>query len=544
MPTQGNIDTSYPTLLETENKIRLLEPFTGAKAHHSMQCLICDHIWRATPLSKRQTLKKNGVTGCPSCNDKRKLIATQQTQQVHLDAFAQLGLRILSDFTALRSTTTKLKFQNINCGHIFESYPGNVIEKNTTCTVCGIQNRTATVTAWSKSNSLKWQETATEWQQYKSTVTALTEQIYRKHKKSINPQNHPRGKAGVDGAYHLDHKVPKRFCFDNAIPPEVCASIDNLQMLGWRENVGSRSHIKGVIPPLFFQYISTNSKLEQHAKTLQQILPNSKAFVSIGDVVATVYDEATNRAVIVIPLDSSHANMKSGLAVHKALTAAQVQFTILFEDELANHRLLTAKLSHYSGTNIVTKIHARSCVIKQCTKEEKRVLLDANHMQGNDNAQVYYGAYHADVLIAVMTFTAPRVALGQKDKTKDRTGVWELSRFCTDVNYRIPGIASKLLTHFQRNNHWVNIYSYADKRWSVGNMYYQLGFALSADNPPDYFYIIDGQRKHRWNYRKDILKTTLLDYDATLTEYQNMVNHGYYRVWDCGTLKFDMYALT
>ena len=35
MPKQGQIDHSYPQLLETENKIKLLEEFKGAKKHHN-----------------------------------------------------------------------------------------------------------------------------------------------------------------------------------------------------------------------------------------------------------------------------------------------------------------------------------------------------------------------------------------------------------------------------------------------------------------------------------------------------------------------------
>lgn len=213
----------------------------------------------------------------------------------------------------------------------------------------------------------------------------------------------------------------------------------------------------------------------------------------------------------------------------------------LFEDEWRrNTELVKHKLKHYTNVSNVERIHARKCVIRSCSKEEKKALLNANHIQGNDNSQIAYGAWYNDMLVAVMTFTAPRVALGQKNKGIHNSGVWELSRFCTDVNYRIPGIASKLLKHFQRNHAWTEIYSYADKRWSVGNMYHQLGFELVADNPPDYFYVIDGRRKHRWNYRKDILKDTLHNYDPSLTEYQNMVNRGYWRVWDCGTLKFSI----
>lgn len=540
MPKTGDLDYSLVELLESENKIQLLEPFTGSKKHHKMKCLVCNHMWSATPISKRQTLKIRGVSGCPQCASTSKRERSLSIQQHHIKALADRGVTILSPYTGLRTTTTKLTFFNANCGHTFETYPGNVLERNTSCTICGKAERSKTINDWSRSNSSKWKQTASEWQKYKADVTKHTEQTYNTYIKDINPTALMRGRAGIEGAYHLDHIVPKRFCFDNNIPPTVCADKTNLQMIGWRENVGSRNHIKGTIPPVFFQYISTNTKLEQYAKILTQILPNSQSFVNVADVITTVYDPTSNRAIVVIPTDRTHANMKSGLAAYRAFTAAKISFIILFEDEMDDVSLLSAKLKHYTQTGQGKRLHARQCTVRVCDKESKKLLLDTNHVQGNDNAQISYGAYIDDQLVSVMTFTSPRVALGQKDRTKDNTGVWELSRFCTDVNYRIPGIASKLLTHFKRNHHWTQIYSYADKRWSVGNMYYALGFELVADNPPDYFYVIDGVRKHRWNYRKDILKTKLENYDPTATEYQNMVDHGYWRVWDCGTLKFSI----
>jgi hypothetical protein len=546
MPKEGEFNNNYPLLLETENHIKLLEPFIGTKKHHKMQCMTCNHIWTATPLSKRQTYKKYGVSGCPTCNTNKRDQKYSISRDLNLKKLLERGIIILTpNYDGRRhllneNTYSKLLVKNIHCGHEFHCTPTNLLEMEVECGVCGPLKRVAPLTAWSKANSAKWKETATEWQQYKATVTALTEQVYKKHKKKINPLNLKRGKAGVDGAYHLDHIVPKRFCFDNNIPPEMCADDSNLQMIGWLENVGSRNHIKGTIPPLFFQFISTNTKLEQYAKTLMGIFPNSKPFIKIADIIVTVYDEASNRAIIVLPLDKSYANLKSGLAIYKAFKESATPFIVLFEDEMENVDLLTAKLKHYTFTGSAEKIHARNCVIKYCTPEEKKSLLNANHVQGNDNSQLCYGAYYNDKLISVMTWTSPRVALGQKDKTKSKEGIWELSRFCTDVDYRIPGIASKLLTHFKRNHSWKEIYSFADIRWSVGNMYYQLGFNLVATNPPAYFYVVNGQRKHRWNYRKDIIKNTLPNYDATLTEYQNMVNHGFYRVWDCGTLKFSM----
>lgn len=545
MPAPGDVDQTYPELLEQQNKIKLLEPFKGAKIHHQMQCMVCNHVWSATPLSKRQTYKKYGVGGCPACNDARKQAVYQPKRDRNIQQLKDRGIVVLDPsydgrrHTENEYTYSKILVKNIKCGHEFYCSPTNLLACNVECSVCGPQKRAAPLTAWSKANSAKWQETATDWQKYKAEVAALTEQTYRLYKHIINPDNLPRGKAGTEGAYHLDHIVPKRFCFDNNIPADVCASQFNLQMIGWRENVGSRSHIKGVIPPVFFQYITAGTKLEAYANQLQCMLPGSRTFVNIQDIIVTCYDPGSNHAIVVIPTDVQHANQKSALQASRSLTAANVKYTILFEDEMANLGLLRSKLLHYTNQNTVAKVHARDCVIRACTKNEKKQLLNNNHIQGNDNASVYYGAYWGDTMVAVMTFSRPRVALGQKGNT-DKTGRWELSRFCTDVRYRIPGIASKLLKHFQRNHEWVEIYSYADKRWSVGNMYHQLGFKLIADNPPDYFYVKDGIRKHRWNYRKDILKTTLPQYDPNKTEYQNMVDHGFWRVWDCGTLKFSM----
>lgn len=540
MPAPGEYNTSYVKLLLDENRIHLLEDFKGAKKHHQMQCLKCDHTWSATPLSKRQTLKKNGVSGCPNCNNKRKqeVLDNKQTNTIH--DLSDRGIEILSEWTGLHTTQQKLTFKNTHCGHVFETYPGNVIHRNIDCVICGKEERTKVINKWSKANSAKWKETADEWSVYKSVVTSLTEQTYKKYKKRINPKNYPRGKAGIDGAYHLDHIVPKRFCFDNNIPAEICADSTNLQMISWRDNVGSRNHIKGTIPHKFLQYVDDNNRIELYIDKFTNAFPSFKSYVDIADITATLYSEQHNFAVIVIPITQPYANQKIAKITAQSLIAADIRYVMLFEDEIIdNFDLVVSKLSHLMSTNTATKIHARKCIIRECdNKQEKTDLLKANHVQGNDNAQFNYGAYYEGRLVAVMTFCKPRVALGQKKQSAHIK--WELSRFCTDVGFTIPGIASKLLKHFQRNHEWDEIYSYADKRWSVGNMYDQLGFDRTANNPPDYFYVMDGKRKHRWNYRKDILKTKLDNFDPALTEYQNMENHGFWRVWDCGTLKFTM----
>jgi hypothetical protein len=247
-------------------------------------------------------------------------------------------------------------------------------------------------------------------------------------------------------------------------------------------------------------------------------------------------------SVVVILVNTDKPLERTYLIDIKKHFTGKRTFFIFVDEWVSNKQLVKLKLNHYMNNNTCIRIHGRRCVIEQIQPKQKSQFLIQNHIQGNDKAQQCYGAFHNNELVSVMTFTKPRVALGYKNKvrsTYDR--MWELSRFATDNKYRVPGIASKLLKRFILDNPQCNqIFSYADKRWSDGNLYTKLGFTLMANNSPDYFYVINNKRKHRWNYRKDMLKKTLPNYDPNLTEHQNMVNHGFWRVWDLGTLKYQI----
>lgn len=536
--------TDIPTELQNNNKIRLLEPYKGAMKHHQMECLVCGHQWQATPSSKRQTYKKYGVGGCPNCKKQREQEYNEQKRQNNLQKLYQRGIIVLDQgYDGRRETEqyNKIKVKNINCGHEFFASPTNLLVNNVYCAICGPSKRAQILTQTSKNRSKLWQETASQWSVYKSKVTSLTRKNYNNYKEQINPNNLPRGKAGEPGAYHLDHIVPIRFCFENNIPAEICADPTNLQMLHWNDNVGSRNHIKGAIPPLFYNYIDSDTKVQRYSKLIQQqVFPNSDLFVKVCDVVVSVYDKQSNHAVVIIPIDQTYANTKTVNYIIKQFNQGNVNYSIIFEDEIEQrYNLVLNKLKHYSKQNRLPRIHGRECYVEQITTKQKSTFLNSNHIQGNDASQINYGAFYNNQLVAVMTFCKPRVALGYKQHNRNiNQGMWELSRFTTDINYRIPGIASKLLKQFERDNQWTEIYSYADRRWSTGNVYETLGFELQKINKPDYFYVVDGQRKHRWNYRKDQIKAWLPNYQTSLTEYQNMYNAGYWRVWDGGTLKY------
>lgn len=67
-------------------------------------------------------------------------------------------------------------------------------------------------------------------------------------------------------------------------------------------------------------------------------------------------------------------------------------------------------------------------------------------------------------------------------------------------------------------------------------MYKKLGFKYIHETEPNYYWIIDGVRKHRFNYRKDVLVKK--GFDKNKTEVQIMNEMGYYRIFDCGSKKW------
>lgn len=75
------------------------------------------------------------------------------------------------------------------------------------------------------------------YRRYANKVHSLSNKLYESNKELINPNNHPRTICGVEGGYQLDHVVSVRYGFDNNIPPEEMSTIDNLQMLPWKDNL-------------------------------------------------------------------------------------------------------------------------------------------------------------------------------------------------------------------------------------------------------------------------------------------------------------------
>lgn len=542
-----NIDKNYPKKLEAI-KIKILDTYIGANKHHKLQCMICDNIWSATPKAKIQNFKNSNIKGCPKCVRDNILKHSRRKALNDINKTFNILTKNYDGRRCDNGKQLKIEVQNKTCSHIFTVTPGNILSRNVICPICNTEKKREQFRQWTYEKQKKYLETASSWKQYKSKVSILTRKNYETYKLYINPHNLTRAKAGIKNAYHLDHIVPVRYCFDNNIPCDICAHPQNLELIEWKNNISHGNKLKDKIPPIFNTHINKNTIYKTFVDTLKQTFGEELItyYKGLSPYVLTVYLQKQKIGILFCPLDDyKEQTIKNKYLfrdMHNKALIEGITFIQIFEDEwFYNKDLWIKKLKHISNNNISTKIHARKCKIRLISAKEKNIFLTTHHIQGKDNSTIKLGAFYNNELISVMTFLNPRIITrgNHFDTTK-----YELCRFATNTDYRIPGIASKLLKYFTRNYNYTEIYSYADMRYSQGKLYYALGFELDHINNPDYYYIIDGKRKHRWGYRKDMLKNMFENYDKNISEYDNMLNNNYDRIWGCGTIKFTMKSRT
>lgn len=204
----------------------------------------------------------------------------------------------------------------------------------------------------------------------------------------------------------------------------------------------------------------------------------------------------------------------------------------IFEDEWKYKQLIVkSRLLNIIGVT-ENKIYGRKTTVKEVSSKEAAIFLENNHIQGKSISKIRLGLYYNNELVSLMTFGSLRKNLGSLKKE----GSYELMRFCNKINTVVVGGASKLLQHFEKNYKPESLISYADRRWSDGNLYEKLNFNCVGTTPVNYFYVEKDKRLNRFSFRKDILIKQGFDKDST--EKEIMKKRGYLRIYDCGTLKY------
>lgn len=224
---------------------------------------------------------------------------------------------------------------------------------------------------------------------------------------------------------------------------------------------------------------------------------------------------------------SEHTGTDKHLHVNKFIACKNngIRLITIFENEwLEKRELVTNKLKHIAGISTVAKEYARNCTIQPINASTKDHFLNANHIQGTAKSSVNIGLHNkAGILVACMALTKSNNA-------------FLLTRYATSCN--VVGGFSKLLKYFELRFNYPPIITFADLRWSNGDLYYNNGFKEAQRLPIDYYWIKNNKLWHKFNWRHKQMKNRLKKYDPNKSETENMHENGYAKIWDCGKIKF------
>ena len=207
----------------------------------------------------------------------------------------------------------------------------------------------------------------------------------------------------------------------------------------------------------------------------------------------------------------------------------------IFEDEWLEHEdIVKSKLRHILGCDVdLPKIFARKCIVNEIDNQIAESFLEKNHIQGFARSTIYLGCFYNNELVGVMSF---------KRETSS-SNKWELTRFATDITKHCVGVGGKLFKYFVKKYNPSEVKSFADRRWSTTlkeNLYDKLGFMVDNVLKPDYHYVVGDNRLHKFGFRKQILLKKYPSNGLTedMTEHEMCQKLGFYRIYDCGLIKY------
>ena len=422
--------------------------------------------------------------GCPECGKLRTISKLTTSTTVFIDnAVSVHGDKYDYSFVKYKQSHSKIKIICPEHG-VFEQTPTSHLS-GCACPKCGI-NTTKTKLISNTDEFIKI-STKVHGDKYDYSLVIYTN---NKTKVKIICPEHGVFEQRPDNHVYLLHGCPK------------CSSIISKQELGLQE------WIKGNVD------ILTNDRSIISPYELDIVIPSHKIAIEYNGLYWHSETQGKN--------SNYHLN-KYNMCKDKGYRLIQI-----WENEwLTKQDIVKSIIKSSLGLHTI-KIHGRKCDIKIISPKEARPFYNNNHIQGFHSGE-HHGLYYNDELVSCLTI--------KKYNTGDM-----LERFVNKTNVLVHGSFTKLLKSFNITS---DLITFSDPRYFMGNVYESNGFEYMYNSKPNYFYFKNGSLDvyNRRNFQKKNIQrkyeTGYLDtFDLNKTEYQNMLDNGYHRIWDCGNMKY------
>jgi len=211
----------------------------------------------------------------------------------------------------------------------------------------------------------------------------------------------------------------------------------------------------------------------------------------------------------------------------KCKEAGYKLITVFESDDQSKVRSLLKKL-----LGKTTKIGARKTNILPIDSKVAMQFHREHHLHSAVGASHHYGLFYQDNLVMVASFGKNRFSKHYQ---------YECTRITSHSDYTVVGGVSKLIKYFIKDKNPDSIVTFADLRFGDGSVYPKCGFEYVEDTAPNYWY----SNKYypelfsRVKFQKHKLNGTLDSFEPLKTEFENMLDNGWDRIWDCGNAKYE-----
>ena len=223
------------------------------------------------------------------------------------------------------------------------------------------------------------------------------------------------------------------------------------------------------------------------------------------------------------------ANNRLCITQTKKCRSNHIRLFHIFSHQWARKVQILNFIKTILGLNSI-KVPGRKCIIDFSSQPD---FIEHNHIQGKTHAVLrYFNLMYDGEIIASMTASKHH---RQNSDTKSIV----LSRLCFADGINIQGGSSKLFKQFvkwAKSEGYDNIISWSDNCWTEGKIYRVLGFTLTREYSPDYFYWSTSQSKH---FSKQTQQKKLTGCPEGMTEHEWCIERGLFRIMDCGKKKWE-----
>lgn len=200
--------------------------------------------------------------------------------------------------------------------------------------------------------------------------------------------------------------------------------------------------------------------------------------------------------------------------------------TVFESDNIQKVKQLLLKLNGKTK-----RIFARNTITKKLDSKTASEFHSKYHIHGHVGGSHHFGLFYQDELVMAISFGKNR--FGKQYE-------YECSRLTTNDSLTVVGGVSKLFKKFIDEVGPSSIVTFADLRFGNGKSYLNCGFTEEDKTHPNYWYFKKNTTKifSRVKFQKHKLSSTLETFDPEKTEFENMIENNWDRIWDCGNAKY------